>query len=107
MKQVPERIGSYSPPPPRQPNRILADKPPHVRVVVAEAVVVQAGFAVKVQLLKAQVLGDGFGLRFDDFAQSVTVGDPGSTWRCFNAFGSAPGFITCCLDQLAAVVARY
>ena len=40
----------------RQPNRVRADKPPDIRIVEPEGVVVQPGFAVQVLALEAQVL---------------------------------------------------
>ncbi len=41
---------------PQQPNRILTNKPPDVRIVVPEPVVVQSGLAVVVLALEAQGL---------------------------------------------------
>lgn len=41
---------------PRQPNRIRRDKPPDIRIVEPEGVVVQPRFAVQVLALEAQVL---------------------------------------------------
>ena len=42
--------------PAQQPNRIWLGKPSYIRIVKPEGVVVQAGLAVKVLALKAQVL---------------------------------------------------
>ena len=38
----------------RKPNRILADKPPHLRIILPIPVVVQPGFHIEVLALKAQ-----------------------------------------------------
>lgn len=61
---------------PRQPNRIRRDKPPDIRIVEPEGVVVQAGFAVQVLALEAQVLlFDEVGLvLFDDGVAPDLVG---------------------------------
>ena len=45
--------------PTHQPNRVLRNKPPDMRVVVAEEVVVQTGFWVEVLVLQAERLVGG------------------------------------------------
>ena len=59
--------------PPIQPNRILRGKPPNVRIIVPEGVVVQARFAVQVLPLQSQVLASALYRAFVVFVLPVPL----------------------------------